>query len=218
MVDDFGVKYVGKEHAQHLIYALEADYTFSKDWTGGLYCGITLTWNYVSKHVDLSMPGYIKDAFHKFQHPLPKRPQYAPHNWIIPAYGQRIQYAPLTDAATPATSHEIARSQAVVDTLLYNARAVYPTLLVLLSVLDSQLSTATHSDASYLSEPKAKSITGGYFYLGKNTNSRLKPLSNGSLLSHTTVLKHVISSIAEAEFGALFVNAKEGTVTRTTLA
>jgi hypothetical protein len=27
VVDDFGVKYVGKEHAQHLIDALETDYT-----------------------------------------------------------------------------------------------------------------------------------------------------------------------------------------------
>jgi hypothetical protein len=45
----------------------------------------------------------------------------------------------------------------------------------------------------------------------------MKPLSNGPLLCHTTVLKHVVSSVAEAEFGVLFVNAKEGTVTRTTL-
>jgi hypothetical protein len=74
-----------------------------------------------------------------------------------------------------------------------------------------------HSDASYLSEPKAKSIIGGYFYLGGKTDSRMKPLSNVPLLCHTTVLKHVVSSVAEAEFGALFVNAKEGTVTRTTL-
>jgi hypothetical protein len=143
VVDDFGLQYVGKEHAQHLIDALEADYTVSKDWTGGLYCGITLKWNYVSKHVDLSMSGYIKDAFHKFQHPLPKSPQYAPHNWTIPAYGQHIQYAPLPDAAPPASAHEIARAQAVVGTLLYNARAVDPTLLVPLIVLASQLSTAT---------------------------------------------------------------------------
>jgi hypothetical protein len=143
VVDDFGVQYVGKEHAQHLIDALEAEYTVSKDWTGGLYCGITLKWNYVSKHVDLSMPGYIKDTLHKFQHPLPKRPQYAPHHWIIPAYGQRIQYAPLPDAAPPATAQEITRAQAVIGTLLYNARAVDATLLVPLSVLASQLSTAT---------------------------------------------------------------------------
>jgi hypothetical protein len=45
----------------------------------------------------------------------------------------------------------------------------------------------------------------------------MKPLSNNPILCHTTVLKHVVSSVAEAEFGALFVNAKEGTVTRTTL-
>jgi hypothetical protein len=65
-----------------------------------------------------------------------------------------------------------------------------------------------HSDASYLSEPKAKSRIGGYFYLGNNPNSPNKPLSNGPLLCHTNVLKHVVSSVAEAKFGALFVNAK----------
>jgi hypothetical protein len=142
VVDDFEVQYVGKENFQHLIDTLEADYTVSKDWTGGLYFGITLKWNYMSKHVDLSMPGYIKDALHKFQHPLPKCPQYAQHNWTIPAYGQRIQYAPLPDAAPLATAEKITRVQAVVGTLLYNARAVDPTLLVLLSALASQLSTA----------------------------------------------------------------------------
>jgi hypothetical protein len=75
-----------------------------------------------------------------------------------------------------------------------------------------------HSDTSYLSELKAKSIIGGYFYLGNKTISPKKPLYNGPLFCHTTVLKHVVSSVAEAEFGALFVNAKEGTITRTALA
>jgi hypothetical protein len=81
----------------------------------------------------------------------------------------------------------------------------------------SNMQLKTHSDASYLSKPKAKSRIGGFFYLGCNTNARMKHLYNGPLLCHTTVLKHVVSSVAEAEFGALFVNAKEGTVTRTTL-
>jgi hypothetical protein len=75
-----------------------------------------------------------------------------------------------------------------------------------------------HSDASYFSEPKTKSRIGGYLYLGNHTNSPKKPLSNGPLLYHTTVLKHVVLSVAEAECGALFFNAKEGTITRTTLA
>jgi hypothetical protein len=42
VVYDFGVEYVGKEHDQYFIHALETDYTISKDWTGGLYYGITL--------------------------------------------------------------------------------------------------------------------------------------------------------------------------------
>jgi hypothetical protein len=74
-----------------------------------------------------------------------------------------------------------------------------------------------HSDTSYLSYPKANSRIGGYFYLGNKTSSHKKPQSNGPFLCHTTVLKHVVSSVAEAEFGALFVNAKEGTITRTPL-
>jgi hypothetical protein len=74
-----------------------------------------------------------------------------------------------------------------------------------------------HSDAYYLSEPKAKSRIVGYFYLGNKKNSSTKPQTNGPLLFHKTLLKHVVSSVAEAEFGAVFVNAKEGTVTRTTL-
>jgi hypothetical protein len=195
------------------------------------------------------MPGYIKDALHKFQHPLPKRPHYAPHKCTVHAYFQRIQYDPLPDSTPPAISEEITRAQAVVGTLLYNARAVDPTIMVPLSALASQLYTATttitavsylldycstrpestiryfssdmqlkiHSDASYLSDPKAKSRIDGYFYLGKNTNSSKKPLSNGLILCHTAVIKQVVSSVAEAEFGALFVNAKEVTVTRTTL-
>jgi hypothetical protein len=57
VVDDFGIKYEGLANAHHLINALEQHYTVSKDWTGGLYCGITLHWDYLHNHVDLSMPG-----------------------------------------------------------------------------------------------------------------------------------------------------------------
>jgi hypothetical protein len=102
VVDDFGVQYVGKENAQHLIDALEIDYTVSKDWTGGVNFSITLKWDYENKQVDLSMPIYIKDAPHKYQHTMPKHPQYAPHNCTVPAYGQQIQYALPPDDIPPS--------------------------------------------------------------------------------------------------------------------
>ena len=44
-VDDFGVKYIGKENADHFINTINKHYTCSEDWTGTLYCGITLDWN-----------------------------------------------------------------------------------------------------------------------------------------------------------------------------
>jgi hypothetical protein len=77
-VDDFGVKYVGKEHAQHLESVLRQKNRITTDWTGSLYVGLTLNWNYKSRTVDLSMPGYVAKALERFQHPLPTRPQHSP--------------------------------------------------------------------------------------------------------------------------------------------
>jgi hypothetical protein len=67
-----------------------------------------------------------------------------------------------------------------------------------------------HSDASYLSEKEAKSRAGGFFYIS-STNTDTK-LTNGAILIISKVLKHVMSSAAEAEIGAVFINAKEGAV------
>jgi hypothetical protein len=68
-----------------------------------------------------------------------------------------------------------------------------------------------HSDASYLSEIEVNSRAGGFFYMGSSTNTD-KKLTNGAILIISTVLKHVMSSAAEAEIGAVFINAKEGAV------
>jgi hypothetical protein len=73
-----------------------------------------------------------------------------------------------------------------------------------------------HSDASYLSEKEAKSRAGGFFYMGSGTNTD-KKLTNGAILIISKVLKHVMSAAAEADIGAVFINAKEGAVLRTTL-
>jgi hypothetical protein len=73
-----------------------------------------------------------------------------------------------------------------------------------------------HSDASYISENEAKIRAGGFFYMG-NTTKNDKKLTNGAILIVSKVLKHVMSSAAETEIGAVFINSKEGAVLRTTL-
>jgi hypothetical protein len=63
---------------------------------------------------------------------------------------------------------------------------------------------------------EAKSRSGGFFYMG-NTAQNDKKLTNGTILIISKVLKHVMLSATEAEIGAVFINAKEGAVLRTTL-
>ena len=46
VVDDFGVNYVGKDTADHLIQRLKKLYTISINWTGSLYCGLAIIWDY----------------------------------------------------------------------------------------------------------------------------------------------------------------------------
>ncbi len=60
VVDNFGIKFVNKEDVEHLLLSLKTTYTLTKDWTGNLYCGISLTWDYIGQTVDISMPGYIR--------------------------------------------------------------------------------------------------------------------------------------------------------------
>jgi purine nucleoside permease len=52
--------------------------------------------------------------------------------------------------------------------------------------------------------------------MGSNDKTN-KKLTNSAILIVIKVLKHVISSAAEAEIGAVFINAKEAAVLRTTL-
>jgi hypothetical protein len=68
VVNDFGVKYVSKEHVNHLDWFLEEHYTLTCDWMGTHYIGITLDWNYMKRQVHLSMPKYVLKALKQFQH------------------------------------------------------------------------------------------------------------------------------------------------------
>jgi hypothetical protein len=46
VVDNFGIKYVNKDYVNHLIKSIRKDYSLTKNWTGDLYCGIQLDWDY----------------------------------------------------------------------------------------------------------------------------------------------------------------------------
>ena len=98
VVDDFAIKYATHQDADHLLQALCAKYTISTDWEASLYIGITLKWDYIAGHVDLSMPKYVAKALHKFKNSLQKfhpnnKPEYSLHKHVEPNYRQKLQYA-----------------------------------------------------------------------------------------------------------------------------
>jgi Reverse transcriptase (RNA-dependent DNA polymerase) len=66
-----------------------------------------------------------------------------------------------------------------------------------------------HSDASYLSEPHARSRVGGYFYLGNNNEPADNPTPNGPIHVESRIMRNVMAAASEAEIGALFHNGQE---------
>ena len=93
VVDGFGIKYIHKKDADHLISELKKHYDVTIDWEGKIFCGIHLEWDYKNRKVTCSMPGVAKKGLQRFNHPIPSRPQHSPHPWTAPKYGSSIQYA-----------------------------------------------------------------------------------------------------------------------------
>ena len=250
IVDDFGVKYVGKQHADHLLAAIKEDYTVSVDWKGELYCGISLAWNYEKGYVDICMPDYVNKQLTRYNHPSPKRRQNTPFAPAPVVFGRAAQDLPPPDESPLLDAKGKLRVQQVVGSFLYYGRAVDLTILTSLSEIASQQAAPTqktmervdqfldymatnpdaviryyasdmvlnvHSDASYLTAPKARSRAGGHFFLGSLPVDGCPIRLNGAILTQCTILKCVAASAAEAELGALFLNAIDAKIIRLTL-
>ena len=244
VVDDFGVKYVGKEHALHLQKVLNLNYKTTNDWTGNRYIGIALDWDYKRRRVHLSMPNYTKKALKQFQHEPPATPQHSPFRAATINYGAKKQYAKQESKAPLLDAKGKKFIQKVCGKFLFYGRAVDSTLLCPISAIASQSATPTtdtmeqtkqlldyiatqdeavltynasemilaaHSDASYLSEPKARSRAGGHFFLSSNAEI---PPNNGAVLNIAHIIKHVMTSATEAELAALYIMAREAVFIR----
>jgi hypothetical protein len=63
-------------------------------------------------------------------------------------------------------------------------------------------------------KPKARSRAGGHFFMSSNVDD---PINNGTILNFAQLIKAIISSAAEAELGALYINAREAIPQQQTL-
>ena len=70
----------------------------------------------------------------------------------------------------------------------------------------SDMILAAHSDANYLSEPKARIRAGGHFVLSSNTTN---PANNGDNINIVHIIKHVMTSATEADLVGLYSMVRE---------
>jgi hypothetical protein len=233
VVDDFGVKYVGEEHANHLISVLKEHYEIDVDWEGTSFIGLTLDWDYSGHKVHLSMPGYITKALARFAHPAPAKPQHQPHPHTERTYGATIEYAKAPDTSPVLPATDKTYIQQVLGVLLYYGRAVDSTVLVALSSIASAQATpttqtmkltkflldyvATHPDAilTYEKSNMVLAVHSDASYLREiGARSRAgghffmssdvdDPPNNGAIINTSNIIKSVMSSAAEAELAGL---------------
>ena len=143
VVDDFGIKYNGKEHADHLLTVLRGHYSVEVDWNGALYCGITLKWNYTDRHVDISMPNYVQKQLVRYRWRTSHRKQFCPFQPAPINYGRNSDEL-INEPESPAVGKEDEPYiRGVVGSFLYYARAIDLTILTALSDIASEQSKLT---------------------------------------------------------------------------
>ena len=131
VVDDFGVKYAGEEHAHHLLNILLANYEgVHEDWGGTKFCGITLEWDYIQRTCLLSMPGYIEAILVRFHHQRPRKPELSPHRYASRSFNAANAQSPIPDDdSARLDAAGVLRVQRIVGSILYYARALDAPLL-----------------------------------------------------------------------------------------
>ena len=132
-VDDFGVKYVATEHAEHMSNTLGKNYSISEDWMEQLHCGITLSLHYEGQNI--WMPNYVYKQLTRYKHQKPTKPQTAPC--------KTVQEPMLPDKSPLFPDNKIKFIQ-FIGSFLYYCWAVDHTILHVLSSIATLQAQSTH--------------------------------------------------------------------------
>ncbi len=144
-VNNFGINYVGWEHANHLAKILEKHYKCSIDWDGNQNLGMTMNWDYNGHKVHVSKLDYVSKALTCFQHRAPNKPQHQPYPHIKPNYGAKAQCTEDTDTSALLPNKDKRFIQEVINTFLYYAQCVCSTMLAALGSIATQQANPTEN-------------------------------------------------------------------------
>ena len=153
-VDDFELKYYTKQEATDFLQMLGKHYTYTVDWTGHNFCGLTLDWNYEKGFVDVSMPNYVRDTLKRLKHVPKVFPQYSPHKYAPIVYGKpnTQQYTAAQDTTPLLSPKDTKYIQSGVGAFLYYARAIEGTMLPSLNSIGVHQAQPTESTRQELQQ------------------------------------------------------------------
>jgi hypothetical protein len=211
------------------------------------YVGITIDHDRDDNAIYLTMPGYVNKAMTRFgtakrqgaKSPIiyipplrgpaqqmvpdvsPEAAQYVDatmKTYVQEVTGVFLFYSRAVDPTMLMAVNRISTQQSkptkatltAVDRLLSYAER-YPNATIVIRPSDMQL--CVQSDASYLSEQGARSRAGGILHFGLNQDGSV----NGAIDYMSCIIPTVCSSVAEAEYAALFLAGKEATNARNIL-
>ncbi len=104
-----------------------------------------------------------------------------------------------SQSSKPTTKDTMRQTLQLLDFLATQEDAV-------LSYHASDMVLAVHSNASYLSKPKARSRASGHFFFSRDTTV---PPNNGTVLNIAHIIKNIMSLATEAELAGLYIMACE---------
>jgi hypothetical protein len=197
-LDDLAVKYMGKQHAEHLRNALLKTYELKTDWAGTVYSSITLKWDYKNRTCDISMPGYISNVLSKFQHDAPKHPQHTPSRYVTPVYGAKTQYA-MKDETPQLTAQQCLTIQKIAGSVLYYARAVDPTVLMPIKDIATE-----HTEATAKTQAATNQLLD---YLSTHPDATIRYHISDMILHIHSDASYLSVSNARSRLGGLFSEA-----------
>eukprot|EP00804_Cyclotella_cryptica_P005837 CCRYP_000123-RA/>CCRYP_000123-RA protein AED:0.35 eAED:0.34 QI:0/0/0/1/0/0/3/0/533 len=196
VVDDFGIKYIKRQDLDHLINSLKQYYDVSVDMNGREYVKIELDWDYEHGQVHLSMKPYLMKALRQFGNLVPTKKHDSPYPHAPPKYGVKQQFAEY-DSSPQVGKDEQKLVQTITGKFLWYGRAVDNIMLAPLSELAAQQAKPT--------EHTIRNTKQFLDYCA--TQQPAFPQNNGAIHTVAEIIKAVMSSAAEAELGALYINA-----------
>jgi hypothetical protein len=195
-INYFGVKYMGKKHAEHLMWVLGKHYKMTEDWNGELYCGVSLKWNYEEGYVDISMPNYVQKKLVEYAYKPSRRLQYCPYQPNPIKYGRNSDKIVHETESSPFGADGKKYVQQVLGSFLYYMRAIDMTILHALSAIATEQAKPT--------QRKSQRVQQLLDYLHTNPNTVIRFRASDMILNVHSDASYMSAGKGRSRAGGCF--------------